>query len=265
MYSTMATLLDLTDADNLAHLNVIGWGCPIPFFGHVESSQIATVGINPSNREFVGNDGIELIGHLRRLPTLQSLGLEDWAQADFKAMYDILSACQQYFEHNPYTGWFGTLQHLIEPTGHSYYSPLSNACHLDLVPWATSLKWGTMPPLVRKKLIQQAASALLRLIASSSLRVLILNGREVVRQFENLVGLQMTSQRVPSWDLPRTSGNSVAGVAYHARLNWLAGLPLDRELLVLGYNHNLQSSFGVTSAVRHHIRDWISTQYRIST
>ncbi len=160
MYSTMATLLDLTDADNLAHLNVIGWGCPIPFFGHVESSQIATVGINPSNREFVGNDGIELIGHLRRLPTLQSLGLEDWAQADFKAMYDILSACQQYFEHNPYTGWFGTLQHLIEPTGHSYYSPLSNACHLDLVPWATSLKWGTMPPLVRKKLIQQAASAL---------------------------------------------------------------------------------------------------------
>lgn len=262
MYGAMATLLDLLETQQLTDLDVIGWGCPVPFFGHLESAYLATVGINPSNREFVGADGDELVEHDRRLPTLGSLGLSSWLQADFFALRTILLACREYFEGNPYDSWFGALQRIIEPTGHSYYAPRSDACHLDIVPWATTGKWGMLTATARRSLVERGAQALADLVVSSSLRLLVLNGQEVVRQFEVLLGSALNAQRVQAWDLPRRVGRAVPGMAYSARISSIAGIPLDRDVLVIGYNHNLQSSFGVTCAVRDRIGDWISGQYR---
>lgn len=165
----------------------------------------------------------------------------------------------------PYDGWFGSLQRIIEPTGHSYYAPRSDACHLDVVPWATASKWGTLSLASRRQLARLAAQALADMIASSPLTMLVLNGKEVVSHFEALVGLQLRAQRVPAWDLPRRSGRPVPGLAYSHRISSIAGVPLDRDLLVAGYNHNLQSSFGVTTAVRASISEWITTQYRAIT
>jgi hypothetical protein len=265
MYGALTALLQMLDTHQSAGLEVIGWGCPVPFFGHLESARLATVGINPSNREFVGTDGSELAGGNRRLPTLGSLGLASWLQADVVALRSILLACREYFERNPYDGWFGSLQRIIEPTGHSYYAPRSDACHLDVVPWATASKWGTLPVASRRQLAHLAAQALADMIASSPLTMLILNGREVVSHFETLVGFRLPAQRVPGWNLPRRSGRPVPGLAYRDRISSIAGVPLDRDLLVAGYNHNLQSSFGVTTAVRAGISEWITDQYRAST
>jgi hypothetical protein len=262
MYGAMTTMLEVLEAHQMTDLNVIGWGCPVPFFGHLESARLGTVGINPSNREFVGLDGNELVEHDRRLPTLGSLGLSSWSQADFVALRSILLACREYFERNPYDGWFGALQRIIEPTGHSYYAPRSDACHLDIVPWATISKWGTLSPSARRKLVERAALALADMIVSSPLTMLVLNGQEVVRQFETLLGDPLTGQRVPAWDLPRRSGRAVPGMAYYARISSIAQIPLDRDLLVVGYNHNLQSSFGVTTAVCDRISEWINVQHR---
>lgn len=265
MYGAMATLLNALETHQLTDLDVMAWACPIPFFGHLESAHLATVGINPSNREFVGVDGDELIDDDRRLPTLGSLGLSSWLQADFFALRSILLACREYFERNPYDGWFGTLQRIIEPTGHSYYAPRSDACHLDVVPWATIGKWGMLSPTARRRLVERGAQALADLIASSPLTMLVLNGQEVVRQFEVLLGSSLNPERVPAWDLPRRVGRAVPGTAYSARIVSIAGIPLDRDLLVIGYNHNLQSSFGVTSAVRDRIGEWINGQHRTVT
>jgi hypothetical protein len=262
MYGAMTTLLEILETRQAADLEVIAWGCPVPFFGHLESARLATVGINPSNREFVGIDGNELAGHRRRLPTLGSLGLSSWSQANFVALRSILLACREYFERNPYDGWFRSLQRVIEPTGHSYYAPRSDACHLDVVPWATTGKWGTLPMTIRRRLAERAAEALADIVACSPLTMLILNGQEVVNQFEALVGRQFDVQQFPDWELPRRSGRSVPGLAYTGRVSSIAQIPIDRELLVVGYNHNLQSSFGVTSAVRDSISKWITDQYR---
>jgi hypothetical protein len=262
MYSAMTTLLEVLGARQLTDFDVIAWGCPVPFFGHLESSQLATVGINPSNREFVSLDGKELVQHDRRLPTLGSLGLSSWSQADFVALREVLLACRGYFEHNPYDGWFGALQRIIEPTGHSYYAPRSDACHLDIVPWATIGKWGTLSQTSRRMLVERAAEALVEMIVASPLTMLILNGQEVVRQFEVIAGNALHVQRVPAWDLPRRSGRPVPGMSYCSRISSIAQVPLDRDLLVIGYNHNLQSSFGVTGAVRDRIGEWINAQHR---
>ena len=48
------------------------------------------------------------------------------------------------------------------------------------------------------------------------------------------------------------------GAAYTGVVNRLSGIEFGREILILGFNHNLQSSFGVTTKVIHSIRDWIS-------
>jgi hypothetical protein len=265
MYGAMATLLGASDRHQLANLDVIGWGCPVPFFGHLESARLATVGINPSNREFVSIDGSELVDEARRLPTLGSLGLSSWAQADFAAQRSIILACSQYFERNPYDGWFGSLQRIIEPTGHSYYEPCSNACHLDVVPWATVTKWGTLSPAVRKELVRRASAALVNMVADSPLMMLVLNGQEVVRQFETLLEDGLQAERMSTWDLPRSSGRAVPGIAYYGRISSIAQISLKRDLLVVGYNHNLQSSFGVTTAVRDSISKWVTAQYRTAT
>ena len=253
MYGSITALLETLETHRLIDLNVISWGCPVPFFGHLESAQLATVGINPSNREFVGVDGNELLDPFRRLPTLQSLGLSSWSQADFVALRSILTACCGYFEKNPYDRWFGSLQRIIEPTGRSYYAPRSDACHLDVVPWATSNKWGTLSATARKQLVERAARALIEMIAASPLKMLILNGQEVVRQFETLLGRQLYRYQVSDWDLPRRSGRAVPGQGYYERISSLAGISLGSRAVVIGYDHNLQSSFGVTATVRDSI------------
>lgn len=264
MYGSVARLLDALDRDRTVADKAIRWSCPVPFFGHLETARLATVGINPSNREFVDVAGKELRAVSRRLPTLDSLDLSSWGHADYQALRAILEACRTYFDHNPYDRWFGSLERLFETTGCSYYSPGATACHLDIVPWATTCKWGTLTPRVRHQLVECAARALVDLIAGSSLTMLVLNGQEVVRRFEALVDLTLPVEPAPEWDLPRDSGRTVKGMAFRDVLTNIGGVPLDRKLVVLGYNHNLQSSFGVTGAARSAISEWITDQYSAS-
>ena len=244
------------------HPDVLGWACPVPFFGHLETARLATVGINPSDREFAATDGTELTGPARRFPTLRSLTLRAWMDSDEDVRQEIASACCGYFDRNPYRGWFGQLQRLIEPTGLSYYEPGSGACHLDLVPWATRRKWGLLPSTSRASLLYQSRQATARVVTFSPLVMLVLNGREVVRQFEALSGQVLEPDRMPAWDLSRSNGHAVPGMAYLGSVTQVAGIPLGRRLLAAGYNHNLQSSFGVSAAVRDAISDWIAGQYR---
>ena len=49
---------------------------PVIAFGDPRRAEIATLGINPSFREFHSGDGSLLAGPTRRLPTLESLGAE---------------------------------------------------------------------------------------------------------------------------------------------------------------------------------------------
>ena len=63
---------------------------------------------------------------------------------------------------------------------------------------------------------------------------------------------------MPQWALPRREQSDVAGIAYKGIVQEVSGIRLRRELLVLGFNHNIQSSFGVTTQVRDAIRRWIT-------
>ena len=75
--------------DRAVHQYVIPWSCPVPFFGGLTTASVATVGINPGDREFVNESGAELEGGARRLPTLRSMGLTSWADADATHLRDL--------------------------------------------------------------------------------------------------------------------------------------------------------------------------------
>lgn len=245
MYAPLVRLIDqattLTPSDC-----ILDWASPVPFFGDVEQARIATVGINPSNREFVDADGLELCGPGRRLTTLASLGLTRWSHVTGKHLSEIRRSCLRYFKANPYRRWFDVLDRTLRSGGFSYYD--GSACHLDLVALATRDKWGAVSTPTRQKLVDGGKTVLAQIIRDSALTTLILNGRSVVSEFESFADVQLSAEQVDSWTLPRRDGG-VNGYVFTGTIDALGGIDLGRRLSVYGYNHNLQSSFGVTSQV----------------
>ena len=237
---------------------MIPWSSPVPAFGSPAHSRVATLGLNPSSREFVDEKGNELDGPLRRFHTLRSLGLSRWADADADDLRQMERACCDYFEGHPYDAWFRRLDGIVSGTCFSYYSNQHPACHLDLVPFATRQKWGNLDLRARRRLLALAADSLAELLRESAVQTLILNGESVVRLFQDAAEVKLDRRMKAAWSLPRKNGRDIAGYSYAGVVTEFHGVPLDRQLLILGYNHNIQSSFGVTTKVVRAIRQWIA-------
>lgn len=219
----------------------------MPFFGDLQNARIATVGINPSNREFANSRGEELGAEDRRLATLNSLGLSSWDQASESEVNAVSAACCGYFDRNPYAQWFNVLDRLLRCAGYSYYG--GDACHLDLVAYATHTKWGLLSAATRERMLADGRASLARLLSDSRIETLVLNGRSVVKEFEQMARTEFSRVKVDGWELPRASGRAVDGYMYQQKISSIEDFDLGREIYVIGYNHNLQSSFGVTKAV----------------
>lgn len=238
--------------------SVIRWGSPIPAFGDISSAKIATVGLNPSNNEFVDKNGAELTGKDRRFHTLASLSLERWSDLKKRHVEKIVDSYAHYFNNNPYDTWFAQLDFIISASGSTFYGPGSNACHLDLVPYATECKWTSLSTRQKALLFSQSGSVLVDCVNTSKLGLLILNGQSVVDAFQSRFGIDFIKAEKPTWKLCRKTGGDVRGFAYVAETSVIAGRRLNRNVRILGFNHNLQSSFGVTGQVRESIRRWVA-------
>lgn len=258
MHTILTTLIDRLDSRVPSGAEVIMWGCPVPSFGDLNTARVATLGLNPSNREFVDERGEELQGISRRFHTLRSLGLRTWAEADARHLRLILDSCSFYFCRNPYDTWFRRLDQLVNGTGASFYDSERSACHLDLIPYATTRKWTDLSQRQRAALFATAADALALLLKDSSVRMLILNGQSVVDHFKTIAGAGLEPTEMSEWALPRMSKPDILGIAYRGTVTSLAGVSLSHSIVVLGYNHNLQSSFGVTNHVVTAIQSWIA-------
>lgn len=259
--STLNILKELVtrlDEPHLRELNVIPWAAPVLSFGNLSQAKVATLGLNPSNREFVDIAGNELQGTDRRFHTLDSLGLKRWSDINQEQLTKIQDSCNYYFEGNPYDSWFKALNKLIAGTNASYYGMFAEACHLDLVPYATACKWVQLSTKQRSALLKCSGDALGMLIKESDVDVLILNGQSVIEQLQTVSGCKLVRKAVPAWTLPRREGDGVSGFAYTGKIHQILGVSLGREVSVLGFSHNIQSSFGVTTKVKESIQQWIT-------
>lgn len=252
--------LMLERLDSCGHEEVLSWAAPVPCFGNLGAASVATLGINPSNREFVDENGDELTDSARRFHTLNSLKIERWMDAGDAEIEQIIESCSEYFFRNPYGNWFNRLNPIVAATGSSYYDRMFPACHIDLLPFATGAKWGSLAATRRKSILNGNSDLLRELIQASNLDLIILNGQSVVAEFVTATGIELEANEMPTWSLPRASGDHVMGTAYHGMCDELHGESLSRPLKVLGFNHNIQSSFGVTGAVVRNIARWVQEE-----
>lgn len=257
-YSTLTTLINRLDSSSISGTDVIPWGSPVLSFGDLSNSIVATLGLNPSNREFMDENGNELVGPARRFHTLSSLGLNSWSEVDARHLVMILDACSSYFRINPYDRWFKRLNQVITGTKASFYSSIQMACHLDLVPFATERKWTDLTYYQRNLLLNVAVDTLGLLLRDSPVRIMILNGTSVVQQFQDIAPIRLEAREMIDWSLQRSSSSKVMGISYSGIVKTIAGNDIGHDILVLGFNHNLQSSFGVTNEVVQCIQKWIS-------
>ncbi|QYJ67721.1 hypothetical protein [Flavobacterium litorale] len=258
MTTELINLVEYFNNKNLEELEVITWGSPIISFGNITNSKIATLGINPSNREFVDAQGLELKDDNRRFHTLDSLGIMDWSEITDKHLNKISETCNEYFNRNPYDNWFKKLDYLISGASLSFYFPLYNACHLDLIPYATSRKWSELTTEQRFLLLELGSDFLGNLIKNSEIEYIVLNGQTVVDNFERVTCTKLKRQEMDAWSLKRKNTTDVMGYSYTGYIDRIGNVNLNRQIKVLGYNHNIQSSFGVSNEVLKELRDWLT-------
>jgi hypothetical protein len=239
--------------------SVIGWSAPVLSFGDISRASIASIGLNPSNLEFVDLSGAELQGLDRRFHTLRSLGLGTWMEANHSHLDQVIESCRDYFQRNPYDRWFRVLDRVVNPMGVSYYGASPSVCHLDLIPYATAQKWSFVPRAERGALLSSFGRILGTVLRQSSIQLLILNGQSVVQHFQ-LISRSLNSEERRDWSLSRKGTASVPGFSFKGVVTSVGGISLERPVLVLGFNHNLQSSFGVTRFVTERVGEWLRAE-----
>jgi uracil-DNA glycosylase len=141
---------------------------PVVSFGDPMKARVATLGLNPSRREFTP------VARLAR----------DGCTAD-----EVLEGCNTYFIRNPNKRWFGRFEPILTAFDASYEN--GSACHLDLVQWATNPTWKRLGAPIRKALIEADAPFLeSQLRANENITLLLVNGSAVWRQLCKGLGVE---------------------------------------------------------------------------
>jgi hypothetical protein len=154
----------------------------------------------------------------------------------------VAGDCATYFDRYPYRRWFDPLDRLLRAgLGVSYYQ--GTACHLDLVAWATDPVWGSLDTGARTALLQDGLAHLRDLLDGGRVRVVVLNGRQVLDQVAATGLVALTEvDRLP---LGRSTCRLVRGASV--------------GITYLGWSTNLQSGRGVTTAFTTGLAGWLAT------
>lgn len=165
---------------------VLRGSTPVISFGDFRTATVATLGLNPSDREFL-KKGEWLTGPQQRLASLRSLGLAAPEDASDAQVQEIMNACCRYFNgSNPYWRWFRPLDSLLQE-GLSVSYEEGSAVHLDLVQWATAPVWGKIKePHFRQQLILNDREFLREQLARENIQLVVMNGRSVIREAERM-------------------------------------------------------------------------------
>lgn len=256
MERLVCRLFKISSQPALLMAGIIPWACPVPYFGSLFDSRIATLSLNPSNIEFMDSSSMELSGNQRRFPTLNHFNLRHWNAAGIREAKQVLNFCDMYFRKNPYKKWFNPLNDIISETGFSYY--LNTACHLDLVPFATIKKWGGLNATQKSTLLHNGVKHLPEVLNASNIDVIIANGQSTVNYLNAWAKLTPKPSLQPTWQICTNTERPVNGYSYEGTLTTIGGISLNRQIRFLGFNHNIQSSVGMTHICRREIQTWVT-------
>jgi hypothetical protein len=215
--------------------HTVAGSLPVLFFGDLFTAQTATIGINPSDQEYLDPNGNELDGDARRFETLASLGAtarssltDAQCNAAIGMMSNYFLRCQTIYR------WFRPLERVLAGMRHSYTG--GYVAHLDLVQEATQPTWSALAREHRSEAADLLAADTPFLhwqLATFPLRVVICNGMTVLRHVYGML------------DQPVAVENAFQG--QFARLRWYAahGRIGGRPIAVVGWNIPLTRPTGL--------------------
>jgi hypothetical protein len=106
---------------------------PVIYFGNYEKARACTISLNPSDREFLGNNGL-LTGGRARLCSREDFGKCDDEELTESDAIRVKEAGDNYFDRNLLYGFFDPFDIFLRRFwNYSYYS--DTCARLDLVQW----------------------------------------------------------------------------------------------------------------------------------
>lgn len=225
---------------------VVQGSTPVVAFGDCMLARVATLGINPSYEEFQYDNGQTLAESDKRLVDHETLGGDFQSGLNDLQAKDVIAGCANYFKKRPYS-WFDEIENVVlKPNGIDYKS--GEACHLDVIQWATNPVWSKIPNQSECKSLLERDSEFLKFqISSQDYDFVFLNGDTVIKQIKslNLVKLRLAGL-TPFGHGPRKS-----------RL-WLGEFGKTR---FIGWNLNIQRH-ETTPNNKEALSHWITEQIK---
>jgi hypothetical protein len=126
---------------------------PVLFFGDLYAAEVATVGLNPSQQEYLTPRGELLAGVAQRFATLDSLRAPDRESLSDEQCAEALRWMRDYYAPGqPVYRWFIGLERVLRGFGASLAG--RTAAHLDLVQESTSPVWSGLSVGARDDLLR---------------------------------------------------------------------------------------------------------------
>lgn len=162
---------------------------PVLFFGDLLGAQVATVGLNPSDQEYLTKDGILLAGPAQRFATLTSLGASDRSSLTDEQCAEAVEWMRDYYEPGKpvYGSWFKALSRVVEGFGASFRD--RSAAHLDLIQESTNPVWSELSALERETLLDQDLPFLEWEVRAFPITAVICTGKTVSNHVRRQLGV----------------------------------------------------------------------------
>jgi hypothetical protein len=212
--------------------STVGGTLPVLFFGDLFKAEVASVGLNPSDQEYLTKSGAPLTGPAQRFATLDSLGAADRAHLADEQCEEAIEWMRAYYEEGKpvYTSWFNALSRVVEGFGASFRQ--RSAAHLDLVQESTSPVWSELPAGEKEALLRQDLPFLDWEIRAFPLRAVICTDKTVSVHVRRLFGVEVEEEGTL------------------ARIKWWVGRAAvdGRELGFAGWNYPLARATGLGAA-----------------
>jgi len=179
--------------------SVVRGSTPVVSFGDFTKAKVATLGINPSSKEFMDTSSSGTTNELlpdgkKRLADYESLGIMSTDPFDDDTAHYVLGAdgakeiwesCRDYFKGpNAYWSWFNDLEKVVNFTGNSFKN--DSACHLDLSPWATDPVFSGLEKEQQQRLLLGESDFLRWQIAKSNIELVIFNSAQAFQKLNEL-------------------------------------------------------------------------------
>jgi len=212
---------------------------PVLFFGDLFQAEVATVGLNPSDKEYLSLTGTMLTGSQQRFATLASLGAASRAELSDEQCDEAVRWMRDYYEPGKpvYGSWFNGLARVVEGFGASFRA--HSATHLDLVQESTRPVWSSLPRSDRSALLDLDLPFLAWQIRTFPLRAVICTGKTVGNNVRDELGVVIHDNgelaRIKWWvGEADVDGRRVGFAGWNLPLARPTGLGREGELILGG-------------------------------